>query len=142
MSKIKTIAFDLGGVIFSDSNDTNIFSNDYLNTPINLGIYELLENLSKHKNYKLIVISKAFPNNARKSKELLKHYDLEKYFNSIIFCEDIAQKAEIAMAMKVKIMIDDREDVLAYFPETIKTIHFYPQCISSLYNQMTSYLVK
>jgi hypothetical protein len=32
--KLKTIAFDLGGLIFQENNDTNIFSENYLNTPI------------------------------------------------------------------------------------------------------------
>ena len=30
--KLKTIAFDLGGVIFQSSNDTNIFNDNYLET--------------------------------------------------------------------------------------------------------------
>ena len=120
--KIKTIAFDLGGVVFLTNNDTNIFSENYLETPLNPDILHLIDALSKDKNNKLIIISKAFPNNARKSKDILKIYRIDDYFNSIIFCERKEDKAKIAEAMRVDTMIDDREDVLQHFPESIKTI--------------------
>jgi FMN phosphatase YigB (HAD superfamily) len=120
--KIKTIAFDLGGVVFLTNNDTNIFSENYLETPLNPDILHLIDELRKDKNNKLIIISKAFPNNARKSKEILKMYRIDDYFNSIIFCERKEDKAKIAEAMRVDIMIDDREDVLQNFPESIRTI--------------------
>ena len=73
---------------------------------------------------KLIIISKAYPTNAKKSKEILKLYRLDEYFNSIIFCEKNEDKAKIAEAMHVEIMIDDKEEVLKEFPKTIKTILF------------------
>ena len=85
MSKLLTIAFDLGGVIFSVDN--NIFSDNYIETELTEGIYDLLMYLHKKPNIKLIIISKAFPNNAKKSKEILKLYGLDDIFNSIIFCE-------------------------------------------------------
>jgi FMN phosphatase YigB (HAD superfamily) len=78
--------------------------------------------LSQDKYNKLIIISKAFPNNARKSKELLKIHGIDDYFNSIIFCERREDKAKIAEAMRVNIMIDDTEEVLSYFPDTIRTV--------------------
>ena len=126
MSKkqLKTIAFDLGGVIFQSSNDTNIFSDNYLETTIQPDIFQILEELSKNKYHNLIIISKAFPNNAKKSKEILKLYRLDEYFNSIIFCEKNEDKAKIAEAMRVNIMIDDKEEVLKEFPSSIKTILF------------------
>ena len=122
--KLKTIAFDLGGVIFQSSNDTNIFSDNYLETTIQPEMFHILEELSKNKFHKLIIISKAFPTNAKKSKEILKIYRLDEYFNSIIFCEKNEDKAKIAEAMRVDIMIDDKEEVLKEFPKTIKTILF------------------
>ena len=122
--KLKTIAFDLGGVIFQSSNDTNIFSDNYLDTTIQPEMFQILEELSKNKYHKLIIISKAFPNNAKKSKEILKMYRLDEYFNSIIFCEKNEDKAKIAEAMRVEIMIDDKEEVLKEFPNSIKTILF------------------
>lgn len=126
MSKkqLKTIAFDLGGVIFQSSNDTNIFSDNYLETTIQPEIFQILEELSKNKYHKLIIISKAYPNNAKKSKEILKIYRLDEYFNSIIFCEKNEDKAKIAEAMRVDIMIDDKKEVLKEFPSSIKTILF------------------
>ena len=120
--KIKTIAFDLGGVVFLTNNDTNIFSENYLETPLNPDILHLIDELSKDKNNKLIIISKAFPNNARKSKEILRMYRIDDYFNSIIFCERKEDKAKIAEAMRVDVMIDDREDVLQHFSESVRTI--------------------
>ena len=72
MSKLLTIAFDLGGVIFSVDN--NIFADNYIETELTEGIYDLLMYLHKKTNVKLIVISKAFPNNAKKSKEILKMF--------------------------------------------------------------------
>ena len=132
MNKLFTIAFDLGGVIFSVDN--NIFLDNYIETELTEGIYDLLIHLSKKSNIKLIIISKAFPNNAKKSKEILKLYGLDDIFNSIIFCEFNSQKAEIAKAMNVNIMIDDKKEVLDYFDESIKTILFYPSKISHLYN--------
>ena len=67
MNKLFTIAFDLGGVIFSVDN--NIFLDNYIETELTEGIYDLLIHLSKKSNIKLIIISKAFPNNAKKSKQ-------------------------------------------------------------------------
>ena len=134
--KLKVVAFDLGGVVFSRSNDTNIFSQNYLETELTPGIWFVIDALSENKNIKLIVISKAFPRNARKSRELLKKYELDSKFNSIIFCEEISEKAVIAQAMKVDVMIDDRQDVLNYFPEGIKTILFNPDEIDDLYRNI------
>ena len=133
MSKLLTIAFDLGGVIFSVDN--NIFLDNYIETELTEGIYDLLIYLSKKSNIKLIIISKAFPNNAKKSKEILKLYGLDNIFNSIIFfCEFNNQKAEIAKAMNVNIMIDDKKEVLDSFDKSIKTILFNPSKILDLYN--------
>ena len=132
MSKLFTIAFDLGGVIFSVDN--NIFLDNYIETELTEGIYDLLFYLSKKSNIKLIIISKAFPNNAKKSKEIIKLNDLDDIFNSIIFCEFNNQKAEIAKAMNVNVMIDDKKEVLDYFDKSIKTILFNPSKISDLYN--------
>ena len=73
---------------------------------------------------KLIIISKAYPTNAKKSKKILRLYRLDEYFNSIIFCEKNEDKAKIAEAMRVEIMIDDKEEVLKEFPNSIKTILF------------------
>ena len=73
MSKeLFTIAFDLGGVIFATSNDTNIFSKNYLETELIPGIYDVILKLNKNEKNKLIIISKAYPNNAKKSREILK----------------------------------------------------------------------
>jgi len=131
MSNLLTIAFDLGGVIFSVDN--NIFSNNYIETELTEGIYDLLMYLHKKPNIKLIIISKAFPNNAKKSKEILKLYGLDIIFNSIIFCEFNNKKAEIAKAMDVNIMIDDKKEVLEYFDKSIKTILFNSDKIGDLY---------
>ena len=131
MSKLLTIAFDLGGVIFSVDN--NIFSDNYIETELTAGIYDLLMYLHKKPNVKLIIISKAFPNNAKKSKEILKLYGLDIIFNSIIFCEFNNKKAEIAKAMDVNIMIDDKKEVLECFDKSIKTILFNSHKIADLY---------
>jgi hypothetical protein len=134
--KLKTIAFDLGGVIFQVSNDTNIFSTNYLDTTIQPEMFHILEELRKDKYNKLIIISKAFPNNAKKSKEILKLYRLDEYFNSIIFCEKNEDKSKIAEAMNVNIMIDDKEEVLKEFPSTIKTILFKETEASTLLSKL------
>ena len=134
--KLKTIAFDLGGVIFQSSNDTNIFSDNYLDTTIQPEMFQILEELSKNKYHKLIIISKAFPNNAKKSKEILKLYRLDEYFNSIIFCEKNEDKAKIAEAMRVDIMIDDKEEVLKEFPSSIKTILFKEKEAATLLSKL------
>lgn len=134
--KLKTIAFDLGGVIFQANNDTNIFSANYLETPIQPEMFHILEELSKNKYNKLIIISKAYPTNAQKSKEILKIYRLDEYFNSIIFCEKNEDKALIAEAMRVDIMIDDKEEVLGKFPDSIKTILFKEEDVSSLLSNL------
>ena len=130
MSKLLTIAFDLGGVIFSVDN--NIFSDNYIETELTEGIYDLLIYLHKKPNIKLIIISKAFPNNAKKSKEILKLYGLDDIFNSIIFCEFNNKKALIAKAMDVNIMIDDKKEVLDCFDKSIKTILFDSHKIGDL----------
>ena len=122
MTKLNVIAFDLGGVLFEANNDTNIFSDNYLETPIDPYILSLIHHLSHDKNNKLIIISKAFPKNARKSRELLKIHGIDEYFNSIIFCERREDKAKIAEAMHVNVMIDDTEEVLSHFPSSIRTI--------------------
>ena len=136
--KFRVIAFDLGGVIFSTRNDTNIFSQNYIETELNPGISDIIRTLHRDKKNKLIIISKAFPNNARKSKEILSYNDIDHLFNSIIFCEEISEKAEIAQAMKVDVMIDDRQDVLNFFPEGIKTILFKPDEVDDLLDKITS----
>ena len=138
MSKeLFTIAFDLGGVIFATSNDTNIFSKNYLETELIPGIYDIILELNKNEKNKLIIISKAYPNNARKSREILKMYGLDCYFNSIIFCEKNESKAHIAKAMNVDVMIDDKESVLDNFDKSIKTILFKESEINSLLRKIT-----
>jgi len=119
-----TVAFDLGGVVFSSHNDNCIFTDRYLETSLTDGIHDTISQLSKDPRYKLIVISKAFPNNARRSMEILEMYGLTKIFNSIIFCEHISDKFPIAKAMKVQLMIDDKPSVLATFDNTIQTFLF------------------
>ena len=136
--KLFTIAFDLGGVIFAASNDTNIFCQNYLDTALNPGIMDIIKELSQDKSIKLIVLSKAYPNNARKSREVLRHYGLDEYFNSIIFCEKREQKFPICQAMEVNVMIDDREDVLSHFDDSIKTILFTPDITPNLYHRIIS----
>ena len=118
------IAFDLGGVIFARHNDNRFFKKNYLETTLNPGIYTLITKLSKDPTNKLIVISKAFPKNAKRSKEILDLYNLTEHFNSIIFCEDNASKYPIAKAMKAKIMIDDKPEVLAHFDSSIHRFLF------------------
>ena len=136
--KLLTIAFDLGGVIFAASNDNNIFSENYLKTALNPGISDIIRELSQDRNNKLIIVSKAYPNNARKSKEVLKHHGLDDYFNSIIFCEKRESKFPICQAMNVDVMIDDREDVLSHFDSSIKTILFTTDITQSLINLIKS----
>lgn len=132
MSKeICTIAFDLGGVVFSVDND--IFSKKYLETELTAGMYQLILHLSKCPQVKLIIISKAFPNNAKKSREILKLYGLDELFNSIIFCENNDSKYEIAKALNVNIMIDDKKEVLDRFDPSIKTFLFTSNRVSELY---------
>ena len=133
-----TIAFDLGGVIFASSNDCNVFSQNYLDTALTPGIFDVICELSQDKNNKLIILSKAYPNNARKSREILKNYGLDEYFNSIIFCEKRESKWPICQAMEVNVMIDDREDVLAHFDKSIKTILFKPEMTPSLISTIKS----
>ena len=131
---IYTVAFDIGGVIFDSNNDTNIFSKNYKNISLVEGIYDVIMYLYKKENYKLIIISKAYPNNAFKSKEILKLYGLDDMFNSIIFCENKKDKVKIAQAMNVKVMIDDRQEILDTFKNTgIKTILFTKNNIDKLY---------
>ena len=84
------------------------------------------------KSVKIIIISKAFPKTSRKFREILHKYGLDIVFDSVIFCEKIEEKAEIAKAMKVNVMIDDRQAVLDYFPEEIKTILFKQEEIRDL----------
>ena len=128
---LRTIAFDLGGVVFSIDND--IFSDRYLETELTPGIYNLLVYLSKAERVKLIVLSKAFPTNAKKSRDILRLHGIDDMFNSIIFCENNAAKAAIAKAMNVNVMIDDKREVLDCFDSTIQTIHIHPQRVDELY---------
>ena len=131
---IYTVAFDIGGVIFDSNNDTNIFSKNYKNISLVEGIHDVIKYLYEKDNYKLIIISKAYPNNAFKSKEILKMYGLDDMFNSIIFCENKNDKVKIAQAMNVNIMIDDRQEILDTFKKTgIKTILFTKNNIDTLY---------
>ena len=113
--KLCTIAFDLGGVIFEAHNDNRLFKRNYLETTLSEGMYDLIVSLSQKPALKLIIISKAFPSNAKKSKEILNMYGLTDCFNSIIFCEENSAKCPIARAMGVDLMIDDKEEVLAPF---------------------------
>ena len=118
------IAFDLGGVIFAKHKDNRFFKKNYLETELSFGIYTLIIELSKDPSIKLIIISKAFPKNAKRSKEILDLYRLTEHFNSIIFCEDNASKYPIAKAMKAKIMIDDKPEVLSHFDSSIHRFLF------------------
>ena len=70
-----TIAFNLGGVIFASSNDTNIFSKNYLETELTPGIYDIILELNKNENNKLIIISKTYPNDAKKVGKFLIYMD-------------------------------------------------------------------
>ena len=55
--KFNVIAFDLGGVIFSNYNDTNIFSHNYMEIEITPGIIDIIHTLHQNKKNKLIIIS-------------------------------------------------------------------------------------
>jgi len=133
MSKqLRTIAFDLGGVIFSSHNDNVIFTDRYLEASLTEGIYHVVTDLARDKTNKLIVISKAYPTNAKKSRELLRLYGLDEIFNSIIFCERNEHKFPIAKAMHVDVMIDDKQSVLDTFDKTIHTILFTGEDASGL----------
>ncbi len=127
--KLFIVAFDLGGVIFARHNDNRFFKKNYLETTLSEGIYDIITSLSKDPKIKLIVISKAFPPNAKRSKEILDVYNLTEYFNSIIFCEENSAKYHIAKAMSVDLMIDDKLEVLEPFDNSISTF---------LYNESTS----
>ena len=133
MSKeLFTIAFDLGGVIFARHNDNRFFRKNYLETTLTEGIYNLIVKLSKDPTNKLIIISKAFPKNAKRSREILDLYNLTEYFNSIIFCEDNFSKFPIAKAMGVDLMIDDKPEVLELFHESIPTFLYNSESSSRL----------
>lgn len=138
--KLFTIAFDLGGVIFEASNDNRFFKRNYLETTLSDGMYDLIVSLSQEPTIKLIVISKAFPPNAKKSKEILNMYGLTDCFNSIIFCEENSAKYPIAKALSVDLMIDDKEEVLAPFDSptflyNASTKHLLRACIANLRKQ-------
>ena len=79
--RLFTVAFDLGGVVFSSHNDDKLFARNYLETSLVPGMYDLITTLSKTPRMKLIIISKAFPKNAQKSKEILDLYSLTSCFN-------------------------------------------------------------
>ena len=111
-----TIAFDLGGVIFDTRHDV-LFGDRYLETTLNPGMYDLIADLAREDDNKLVVISKAFPAKARKSREILRLYGLDAVFNSLIFCEDDRAKAPIARALGVDVLIDDKEEVLRAFSD-------------------------
>ena len=66
--KLFIIAFDIGGVIFSGGNDNNIFSKKYLETELTAGIYNVITELSKDENNKLIIIAKHFQQMLKKVK--------------------------------------------------------------------------
>lgn len=129
--KLFTIAFDLGGVIFEVHNDNRLFKRNYLETTLSDGMYDLIVSLSQEPRVKLIIISKAYPTNARKSKEILNMYGLTDCFNSIIFCEKNSAKYPIARAMGVDLMIDDKEEVLEPFDSP-----------TFLYNASTKHLLR
>ena len=120
-----TIAFDVGGVIFSRRNDSKLFARQYRDTALVPGMHDILTTLSNTPRVKLILLSKAYPNNARKTKEILDMYRLTRCFNSIIFCEENSSKFPIAKAMKVDLMIDDKASVIDSFDDTIRTILFH-----------------
>ncbi len=50
-----TIAFDLGGVVFDARSD--IFGADYLATTLTPGMYDLIVELAKEPDHKLVVLS-------------------------------------------------------------------------------------
>ena len=77
--KLFTIAFDLGGVVFASSNDTNIFSANYLDTALNPGISAVIRELSRDKNNKLIVVSKAYQITRERAESSSTH-GLDEYF--------------------------------------------------------------
>ena len=66
-------------------------------------------------------------------------YGLDDYFNSIIFCEKNEAKFEIAKAMNVNVMIDDKESVLQCFDKSIKTILFKESEVNSLLRKIEKY---
>ena len=50
-------------------------------------------------------------------------YGLDEMFNSIIFCEDKNDKVKIALAMNVKVMIDDKKEILDTFKNNIDLLY-------------------
>jgi hypothetical protein len=130
--KFKTIAFDIGGVLLSEAELGPKFDDRHMEIEVCPKMLEIIKFLAEDARYKIIIISKAFPKTSRKFREIIHRCGLDIMFDSVIFCEKIEEKAEIAKVMKVNVMIDDRQAVLDLFPEEIKTILFKQEEIGDL----------
>ena len=136
--KFKIIAFDIGGVLLSEAELGPKFDDQHMEIEIDPKMLEIIKFLAEDIGYKIIIISKAFPKTSRKFREILHKHGLDIMFDSVIFCEKIEEKAEIAKVMKVNVMIDDRQAVLDYFPEEIKTILFKQEEIGGLLSKISA----
>jgi hypothetical protein len=103
MNKI-TIGCDIGGVV----------KNQMTELPIDYAITSLKE-LSENEDYKIIFISKCKDSYKIKSEEWLKSNGLENI--QAFYCLENKEKIQIARRENVRIMIDDKIQVLSTFDD-------------------------
>ena len=121
------IGVDIGGVLTQHTtreDDTSFWGDRYLESPEVPGAFDGLASLVA-AGWAVSLVSKCGRRTERKTREWLRHHDLEKHTGvspwSIWFCEQRADKAEIATVLRLDAFVDDRRDVLDALPKRVRT---------------------
>lgn len=118
------IGIDIGNVIIGgEGNDTQFFTEDYLDTPCVPYVDNALLKIWEGR-HEIHLISKCGPTTEKKTMEWLeKHYYLSWGLfpaHRIHFVRKRHLKAPMAQALELDIFIDDREDVLVHMEGIVK----------------------
>ena len=108
---ITTIGCDIGGVIKNQQNDE----------PIANAVESILT-LSENVSNTVLFISKCKDSYKEKSNLWLREHNLSHI--KTFYCLEYGEKFQIALDNKVRVMIDDRMQVLRTFPSSIIKIWF------------------
>lgn len=127
-----TLGIDIGGVIMdraNDKSDTSFFSQNYLQTTCNPGMFEAVKELVDIFGADNVwIVSKAGARTQARSLEWLAHHDFYKRtgfkFGNVKFCLERHEKAPICITLGITHFIDDKIEVMGYLESVSKRFCF------------------
>ncbi len=115
----EVLGIDVGGVIIdriNDNTDTSFFGDNYLATTAVPGVFSAIRRLHQERfGDNLVIVSKAGPSTARRTREWLEHHDFYSQTgmtpDQVYFCLTRSEKRPLCQQLKVTHFIDDHLEV-------------------------------